>query len=464
VTCTSCGYENPAGHRFCGMCGTPLPHPPLTTPGAQSTLNLTRVPQETRRQNERGGASAAAGPIVQETPPHTAYTETVRPDHDMVPEIPLDEYIRQFQYTPPTDPVEVTMRGDASVLESAAASSSAGAPVTEPVQRSASDIAFTMTDDLRQRLGLDPSGPAEDHLDRPRFLDVDEPAATPENPAIPAHAIAGPSFLGLSDTPVESAGLYEAEESRSGRWRMWLAAGIVVLLGGLGLLEWRSRGNQTDNGPIQIITTKIRDLWHYKSTDSSVSLAAPAIGSTPSSTDNGSAPARANKSQPPVAQNPTVAKPGALTSAATPRTASAEGPPFASKSGAPGQEEMLNARNASDRAAEAAWLWKATAKGNPDAPVRLADMYVRGDGVPRSCAQAVVLLKTAAEKPNVRARSRLASMYASGTCVSKDLVQAYRWYGATLTANPNNEAAQQTREQLWRDMTPEERGEAAQYR
>ena len=483
MTCTSCGYENQAGHRFCGMCGTPLPHPPFTTPGAQSTLNLTRVPHETRMQNERGGTTVAAEPIVQETPAHTADTETARPDHDMVPEIPLDEYIRQFHYTPPTDPAEITMRGDVSVPETAAASSSAGAPVHESVQRSASEITFPMTDDLRQRLGLDPSGPTEDHVDRPRFL-VQEPAATPEDPAIPSRAIAGPSFLGLSDTPVKSAGLYEAEESRSSRWRMWLAAGVVVIFGILGLLEWRSRANQTDHEPIQVITTKIRDLWHGKSADSNVSPAAPAIGSTPSSTDKGSAPASANKSQPPVAQNSPGAKPGAMppalgaaapasakatkpgaqTPAVTPRTPPAEGTSVASKSGVPGQDEVLKARNASDTAAEAAWLWKATAKGNPDAPVRLADMYVRGDGVPRSCVQAMVLLKTAAEKTNVRARSRLASMYASGTCVSQNLVQAYRWYGATLAANPDNQAAQQSREQLWRDMTPEERGEAAQYR
>ena len=59
---------------------------------------------------------------------------------------------------------------------------------------------------------------------------------------------------------------------------------------------------------------------------------------------------------------------------------------------------MTKARNASDSAAAAAWLWKATAKGNPDAPVQLANMYIQGDGVPRSCEQAMVLLKTAADK------------------------------------------------------------------
>ena len=59
---------------------------------------------------------------------------------------------------------------------------------------------------------------------------------------------------------------------------------------------------------------------------------------------------------------------------------------------------MAKANNASDAAAAAAWLWKATAKGNPDAPVRLADMYVKGDGVPRSCEQALVLLNSGSDQ------------------------------------------------------------------
>ncbi len=130
----------------------------------------------------------------------------------------------------------------------------------------------------------------------------------------------------------------------------------------------------------------------------------------------------------------------------------------------PGADEVAKANNASDSVAEAAWLWKATAKGNPTAPVRLADMYVKGDGVPRSCEQAIVLLKTAAEKENALARNRLASMYGSGTCVQRNRVEAYRWLSSALAANPNSEWAQQRRDQLWQQMTPEERTLAQKYR
>ena len=125
---------------------------------------------------------------------------------------------------------------------------------------------------------------------------------------------------------------------------------------------------------------------------------------------------------------------------------------------------MAKADNASDSAAEAAWLWKATAKGNPTAPVRLADMYVKGEGVPRSCEQALVLLKTAAEKENSMARNQLASMYGSGVCVPRNRVEAYRWVSSALAANPNSEWAQQRRDLLWQQMTPEERTLAEKYR
>jgi TPR repeat protein len=130
----------------------------------------------------------------------------------------------------------------------------------------------------------------------------------------------------------------------------------------------------------------------------------------------------------------------------------------------PGADEMLKAKNASDSAATAAWLWKATAKGNPEAPVQLADMYIKGNGVPRSCEQAVVLLKTAAEKENALARNRLASMYATGNCVPRNRVEAYRWLSAALAANPNSQWAQQNRDLIWNQMTPDEQAAAQKYR
>lgn len=124
------------------------------------------------------------------------------------------------------------------------------------------------------------------------------------------------------------------------------------------------------------------------------------------------------------------------------------------------QEQVIPARDMSDSTTAAESLKRAMAKGDPNAPVRLANMYFTGEGVRQSCQEALSLLLTAARKPNVRARNRLASMYAIGTCVQRDRVQAYRWLASSLAVDPNDTWARQNRALTWREMTPEERNVA----
>ena len=126
----------------------------------------------------------------------------------------------------------------------------------------------------------------------------------------------------------------------------------------------------------------------------------------------------------------------------------------------PGQQELAKAMQASDPAAAAAWLWKATSRGNSVAPVRLADMYIKGKGVPHSCEQALVLLRSEAAKENAPARNRLAALYANGICVARDRVKAYQLMSSALAVDPGSEWAEQNRKELLQQMTPEERAEA----
>lgn len=118
------------------------------------------------------------------------------------------------------------------------------------------------------------------------------------------------------------------------------------------------------------------------------------------------------------------------------------------------------ANNVDDPSAGAVGLQRAVARGDPDASVRLANLYLKGEGVPRSCDQAIEVLQSAAAEANVRARNRLAAMYASGGCVERDRVLAYKWLVSALEADPNNRWAQQNRDLTWQQMTPEERSVA----
>lgn len=596
MVCSACGYENLAGHRFCGMCGVPLPHRPLTAPGANSTLDLTRVPLD-----QAGSQYSAAGRtgVLAEPPaaassdgvdsnrsgqiaadPRMSIDEAVAaeraaisspepPPKELVPDLPLEEYVKSFRYEPPRDATEITMRGDASVQEAAAptgdtpvtssssstttevpstsatdsappspvAPESATTAVTPPEAKPVSDPAAAAAADVDSRLGLEPEAPGEGRSERPRFLDINEPPPPDaKSGASGTSTIVGPSFLGLSDTAIaaEEPSVIAAESATppSGRGRLWLAAAIIVIVGVLGAMEWRAQRTQSGNGPVEIIRTKLRDLRHQNSEASSE--AAPAAASndsnakpemqvqeqpkpeTPDQTTAGTATSSASSTsappsnaaatpapaktptgsqvtaeqKPPASTKPTTtpnetpavsgdkpsanqtaeaSKPAASSETAAaaklkPASPAADAADVTSKDAALGADEMTKAKNASDSAAEAAWLWKATAKGNPDAPVQLADMYVKGDGVPRSCEQAVVLLKTAAEKDNARACNRLAAMYSAGNCVSRNRVEAYRWVSSALAANPNSQWAQQNRDLLWQQMTPDERAAAGKYR
>jgi PilZ domain-containing protein len=67
-----------------------------------------------------------------------------------------------------------------------------------------------------------------------------------------------------------------------------------------------------------------------------------------------------------------------------------------------------------DKAEVVQLLWADVARGEISAEVALADMYVRGDGVPKNCAQARVLLSAAAKKGNVIAVRKLIDLDSEG--------------------------------------------------
>ncbi|MGD0568949.1 MAG: hypothetical protein ABSA78_11125 [Candidatus Sulfotelmatobacter sp.] len=67
-----------------------------------------------------------------------------------------------------------------------------------------------------------------------------------------------------------------------------------------------------------------------------------------------------------------------------------------------------------DSSQAAQWLWKAMRQGNATATMMLADLYLRGDGVPQSCDQARVLLDAAARKGSKAAAERLRHLQAFG--------------------------------------------------
>lgn len=536
--CTNCGFENPASHRFCGMCGTPLPQRPITAPGAQSTADLTRHPvqvSETAHSSPRNLPQASGLSAVQTVDMQS--TGTAGPNYFSQAEEAgsLEQFIAGFRYTPPAEEEEVTMTGERPVLDEATKYEPAApisvseehSPVAEPLPPAAESLPVTanaVDEVVVENIPEQPPVVAEEPPpfatkgirerapERSRFLDF--PEQEEEEATSPAvSSIGGPSFLGLSDTPPTPAYVGEVNAERQSHWRAWAAVIVLVVFAALGALEWRAEKNQSSNGPIGIMRMQINRMKGKKTavvTPASETTSEPAQpGAT--SQPNGSGPEmqvvpqqkpKTNAPQPANNGSPDKpAAPGAASNApaATPAVAKAQSTPAEKGKGTanaagtqqktlpavnaegqkstppsqaaetaesktekpakagPGADELAKAANASDREAASAWLWKSVAKGNPEAPVKLANMYIKGDGVPQSCDQAVVLLRSAAAKENAPARSRLGSLYATGTCVQKNRVRAYEYMSQALEVNPKAAGARDSRQQLWAQMTPQER-------
>ncbi|MHB8754332.1 MAG: PilZ domain-containing protein [Candidatus Acidiferrales bacterium] len=74
-------------------------------------------------------------------------------------------------------------------------------------------------------------------------------------------------------------------------------------------------------------------------------------------------------------------------------------------------EQYLNGTGVPANPAEAAqWFWRSFEKGNSSAAIPLASLYLKGQGVSRSCLQARILLSVAARKGNADAAQRLSQL------------------------------------------------------
>jgi Sel1 repeat-containing protein len=238
------------------------------------------------------------------------------------------------------------------------------------------------------------------------------------------------------------AGVYRTRRHRS-RLRLSLAVPVLLVIAELVWVRWHTYTPLPDSRPIIVIAKLIKSFRAEQKQEfpaRSVAKSGPDLRIMPASRTTVKSPAVMRVTS--TSQNPPPA--ATLRSTKTsPGDASAH------------QDQVSQLPTVSDRTAES--LERAMTKGDPDAPIRLANMYFTGEGVPQSCEEALSLLLTAASKPNVRARNRLASMYAVGICVQRDRVQAYRWLLSSLAVDPNDTWARQNRALTWRQMTPEER-------
>jgi hypothetical protein len=236
-----------------------------------------------------------------------------------------------------------------------------------------------------------------------------------------------PPFAEESPVPFEVLSSYDSEPVSSS-YRVYVGVVLAILLSLLVYMTWR--GNSA--------------FWSSGTAPSALPRAVP----TPAE------PEPAKTAEPLASKNaPPTPKETATNSApkATPQTAR-EGGPSAARSerdrsentrresarpaarvvpvtassptsavGQNGSEELamaeryLNGRGTlHDTRQASSWLWKAVAKQNLTATLLLADLYLRGDGVTKSCDQGRLLLVAAARKGQSAAAERLRNLQAFG--------------------------------------------------
>ena len=198
-------------------------------------------------------------------------------------------------------------------------------------------------------------------------------------------------------------------------YRVYVGIALATVIFALAYMAWRS--SQTTSGNS-----------HVASQAPTATATTPATPTpTPPSTSKAEAPEQIQVSNQPadVPSRDAAADPASEDTAAKtapPSTLATEKNPTAESLAGNGAEELamaqryLSGANGEPRnSAEAAkWLWKAMGKHNGSASVLLADLYLKGDGVPKNCDQARILLDSAALRGTKDAGERLRHLQAFG--------------------------------------------------
>jgi hypothetical protein len=362
LTCDVCAYQNAAGQLFCGMCGSRLevkPEPAIPQVLAAAPLSATHWSEP---------ESAPVGNFDEEKEPELSTTVNGVEHYAMGPV--------------PTEPVAAEL-----VAAEPAAIEPAG------IEPAAIESVWTLP-----------------HRSLPSFAMAPEPESVPY------------------------------------RYRIYIGAVVAILLMLLLYMGWR--GTQAMSGaagthsiaartippapPAEVPPTPAEQpAAPAPASTSSIAPAPPAQPgasakassedapphpSTSATLPKATPPASTVRSEKPPARTARRTQPAATRRKAPATMAASSSPMVADSSGAEelaSAEKYLNGTPRNSREA-AQWLWKAVGKGNVAATISLSDLFLRGDGVTKSCDQARLLLDAAARKGGRAAGERLRNLQAFG--------------------------------------------------
>jgi hypothetical protein len=457
MQCAFCGTENRPEHKFCGMCGVKLERRQAERRVRPSGVSLkcpscahlnesglkycgmcgTRV--ERRMQERRGavGPELRAGAVANAQLPTPEGAARAKPLRGAVP-------------TPAADlPVPGARRGDPAIFHDESASRSAKlGPQAKGTRTDGSHANDSPAADSRI---------VDSHINDSQ---INSSRAVNKQDIKDAHSqvihsqISGPSFLGLGSQP-EGGGEYllEDEPSRGGLRKLVLLVILAAIIG-LVFVQWRSnfRANPKP-APAKAEPASPPGAQSNSQPAAPASADQPAQAATvkdasqkdAASKEDGKSSASAPDGAKPQAESTIV--PNANAAATEPASADDKADDkkvadSASTKPSPDPKAPEDAR-LSDR--------------KPSAALLRAQQYLQGRGVPQNCEQGMIYLRAAAEKNDPGAAIQMAALYSSGHCVKQDRVMAYRWFNSAHELEPANTWIQRNMDQLWAQMTSQER-------
>lgn len=202
------------------------------------------------------------------------------------------------------------------------------------------------------------------------------------------------------------------------RYRLYVGLALALLISALVYMSWRSTGlwsrGSTPAAPPSA------SLPVLPPSTQSTTPPSPSTGDKAGETMNGQTVAKRTESAGPIAAISHKPRPAEMPIA--PKTAPARENARIVANRGNGAEELVVAENylngrrgaARDPNEAAKWLWRSVGKQNAAAALLLSDLYLRGDGVSKSCDQARLLLDAAARKGVAGAGGRLRNLQTLG--------------------------------------------------
>lgn len=413
VYCHACGRENPASHRFCGMCGTRVDAERSAADLNITDLHVADFPVADFQNTDFQSAEVAREDPRSEYPPSDDRPGNDRPGNDRPgddrpgDDRPGDD--RQVAHLFAEDPAPLAQshpvhNHPAQSYEEGFVPSEDKVPEPAwnrheslpPRSREFNDRNFDDRDNDRNN----------DRDNRPSNLFEPAPASRPYGLYA---GIAVVVVLGLAYVAWRSL---QTPQSSSPGSRVALQSPPVETTqpAASSPLPTPSKADSPESVP-ERTSNRTSDRTPDLTSPANTQAAIPANGAAdPRPADSVSNPADAKAS--PDAASQVVNPTGAIDDKSL---QSEPGSANGAQELAMAQRYLSRTEGQERNSSEAAkWLWKAIGKHNADASLLLSDLYLKGDGVEKNCDQARVLLDAAAGRGIKGAGDRLRHLQAFG--------------------------------------------------